>query len=189
MNFILKKNATMKKFNHLRVHSRTKRYKSTQTFNLTQLEKEYNIISPQDWYQVTPNQFKLLQNNYGIETIPSLIDSLTKSYPTEKWNIFRFEKIFSLGDTTTRHFEFFEWLGKALGYASKEDYYQLTYSQIKEYGGGDMMGNFYENSVFNALQTVYADHIWIPWKFEQKMENSLIGWIGNKLGYKTMEDW
>ena len=61
-----------------------------------------------------------------------------------------------------------------------------------------MLDSFYNGSPSQALQAVYPEHEWLPWKFSnspkgfwKKKENQkkFFDWLGKELGYKTLDDW
>lgn len=94
--------------------------------------------------------------------------------------------------------DFFDWLGTQLGYKTMDDWYKVTQNDIFKHGGQSMLDCYYNNSPSQALQAVYPEHNWMPWKFGQtphgfweKMENQkqFFDWLGSELGYKEMDDW
>lgn len=69
-----------------------------------------------------------------------------------------------LWEKEENHTEFFKWLGVQLGNDSMEDWYSVTVEEIYQYGGRAVLNN-YHNSRLKALQSVYPEHKWLPWKF------------------------
>src|SRR5690349_6915619 len=94
-----------------------------------------------------------------------------------------------------RHKRFFDRLAKRLGCHSREDWYNVKLEVIIKHGGQRVL-QCYNNSPLNALQSVFPEHNWIPWKFGQvpqgfweKRENQLeyFSWLGEQLGYRSMD--
>ena len=45
-----------------------------------------------------------------------------------------------------------------------EDWYQITGQELS-YHGGDSLLNFYHRNLPKALEAVYPEYQWLPWKF------------------------
>lgn len=56
-------------------------------------------------------------------------------------------------DPQTRK-QFFEDMAKSLGYKTWEDWYQISWDEIREYGGVSMLGN-YDNSPSKVIMETY----------------------------------
>ncbi len=90
-----------------------------------------------------------------------------------------------------------EWLGQTLGYRTMEDWYKVTFNIINEnYGSG--LIKYYQGSSVLFLKSVFPQENWLEWKFVQtsqgfwneKIHHQLYAiWLGEILGYRTMEDW
>lgn len=48
-----------------------------------------------------------------------------------------------------------------------DDWYNVTQEDIHIFGGAAFLHQYYNNSPFKALQSVYPEHSWMPWKFGQ----------------------
>eukprot|EP01121_Diplochlamys_sp_Union-15-3_P015497 TRINITY_DN5137_c0_g1_i1.p1 TRINITY_DN5137_c0_g1~~TRINITY_DN5137_c0_g1_i1.p1 ORF type:complete len:359 (-),score=52.32 TRINITY_DN5137_c0_g1_i1:168-1244(-) len=86
----------------------------------------------------------------------------------------------------------------SLGFKCKEDWYSLTFADIKEQGGAGLLALNYDGSVSRALMHVYPSQEWLPWKFnvaphsywEDKVSRrNYFNWIGNMLKISRFEDW
>jgi len=87
-------------------------------------------------------------------------------------------------------------LGKELQFKTIEDWYRVTVEDIHEHGGVRLLNGYYNDSPYQALQTIYPQHNWLGWKFGlapkgfwDKRENTeqFLGWLGNQLGYTSGE--
>eukprot|EP01118_Nematostelium_gracile_P002202 TRINITY_DN12432_c0_g1_i1.p1 TRINITY_DN12432_c0_g1~~TRINITY_DN12432_c0_g1_i1.p1 ORF type:complete len:374 (-),score=47.94 TRINITY_DN12432_c0_g1_i1:428-1549(-) len=95
--------------------------------------------------------------------------------------------------------KFFESLASHLGMNEKNDWYRMTKEHVAEFGGERMLRKLYHGSVALALQDVYPDHKWLPWKFadrmikgmwdNQKLQREFIHYLAQQLKIKEMEDW
>ena len=98
--------------------------------------------------------------------------------------------------------QFFKWLGNQLGYHSMDDWYNVTEEDIHKHGGGGLLNDYYNNSPSKALQSVYPEHNWMPWKFGQapkgfrekllhdpEEKKKLLHWLSDKLSIRELDDW
>lgn len=97
----------------------------------------------------------------------------------------------------TESSQYFEWLGVQLGFNSMEDWYNINIDKVVKHGGRNVL-TVYNGSAMRAVQNVYPEHKWLPWKFEtvplgfwEKIDNQrqFFDWLAEQLGYKTYEDW
>ena len=103
-----------------------------------------------------------------------------------KWSFFKNHIIYAL------------WLGKTLGYKTKEDWYDITFEQIHSNGGVGLLTHYYKGSPQEFVMTVFPDYDWDQCKFSkvpngywQELDNHK-HWaedLGKKLKYTTMENW
>lgn len=61
--------------------------------------------------------------------------------------------------------QFFDWLGKQLGYKNMDDWYSINMNDIAKFGGDGLMSHYYNNSPSSALLSVYPEHNWDFKKF------------------------
>src|SRR4051812_34619273 len=62
------------------------------------------------------------------------------------------------------HRLFFDWLGKQRGFQSPSDYYQLTAEDVERSGGSGLL-IYHNQCIAKALETVFPEHQWHPWRF------------------------
>ena len=91
-----------------------------------------------------------------------------------------------------------EYLFKKLGYTTMEDWYKTIRKDIRKNGGGGLLECCYNGSVTQLLKAVYPDYKWFIFKFKScpnghwnlyEHQKEYIEWLGEELGYTTMEDW
>lgn len=63
------------------------------------------------------------------------------------------------------HVAYFKWLGEELGYHSLDGWYNVTVADICRHGGSRLLHAHYNGSPSKALQSVYPEHNWLPWRF------------------------
>ena len=89
---------------------------------------------------------------------------------------------------------------KHLGYKTLDQFYQMSSKDISQYGGKALLEHIFNGSISIALQSIYPDHQWLPWKFEQQKvspgfwdqfnnQKFFIEWLGKELGFKHINDW
>lgn len=165
------------------------------------LGKELGYVNMDDWYKITTsiiiknNGGSLLKKYYNN----SAIEYLRKIFPEHKWVEWKFSKVTrNFWNKIENHILYAEWLGKELGYVNIDDWYNITTSIISKNYGGSPLVLHYNSSPIKFLRKVFPEYIWVEWKlsvttngFWNNIENHkhYIDWLGNELGYKTLEDW
>jgi len=153
----------------------------------------------EDWYKIQGKDFK---DNYGVTLLynyynGSPIQLLESIFPDYKWLPWCFT-IANNGfwDTLENQKNYADWLGERLGYKTMDDWYAITLEDFdNNYGGG--LSTKYSHSPERLLKAIYPNHKWYPWKFGQGprlwhkkcYQKLFITWLGEELGYTTMEDW
>src|SRR5689334_18500289 len=76
--------------------------------------------------------------------------------------------------------------------------YNLTLNDWNKYGGKGLL-LYFNDSLSTALQSIFPNHIWQTWKFNESVESGFWDTIknsrkfmdnlGKKLEYKSIEDW
>lgn len=124
-----------------------------------------------DWYALSTTQFR----EHGGATILSrklggkLSASLPLVYPEHKWEIFKFRNMSkNIFATEQRQREYFDWLGAQLGVLSPEDWYALMPSstELIRMGAASLLKRYSGSSIL-ALQHLYPEHRFAPWKFKR----------------------
>eukprot|EP01118_Nematostelium_gracile_P011139 TRINITY_DN3913_c0_g5_i2.p1 TRINITY_DN3913_c0_g5~~TRINITY_DN3913_c0_g5_i2.p1 ORF type:complete len:268 (-),score=55.70 TRINITY_DN3913_c0_g5_i2:3-806(-) len=92
---------------------------------------------------------------------------------------------------------FFETLASHLGFKEREEWYSITKHQVKKHGGEGILKMF-NGSVKTALEKIYDDHDWLPWKFEHapagtwdtiSSQRDFMFYLAKELKITKMEDW
>src|SRR5690348_5157710 len=91
---------------------------------------------------------------------------------------------------------FFHWLGKDCGFNNLEDWHKLTPDDIHSRGGNRLLHSVFNDSIVQAIETIYPEHKWIPWNFSQlprkywndpSFRRRFFAWLGEELGYKELD--
>lgn len=169
------------------------------------LGKELGYISMEQWYDVTR---EVIQKHGGAGLLRSFYNdspakALQEIYPEHNWMPWKFRHVTKgLWDKRDHQKQFFEWLGKELGYHSMDNWYSVTREDIDKHGGSGLLNAYFGNSPSRALQEIYPEHNWMPWKFlkipkgqletlqsdlDKKIE--LLDWLSGKLSIRELDDW
>jgi hypothetical protein len=83
-----------------------------------------------------------------------------------------------------------------------EDWYKVSVEDIHRHGGGKLLSGKYDNSPCKALQAVFPEYPWMPWRFlrippgywesasfDADEKRRLLTWLGEKISIKSLEDW
>ena len=96
------------------------------------------------------------------------------------------------------HKPFFDYSFKQLECKSMDDWYKVTKLDFERNGGMALLNVYYEGSILRAVQSIYPEHNWTPWKFarvsngfwdSKKNQQDLIDWLTETLHIKTLDDW
>jgi hypothetical protein len=77
-----------------------------------------------------------------------------------------------------------------------EDFYKLSANEISRRGGGELLKQY--SHPHELLSSVYPEHEWLPWKFEQiplsywdnvNNQRKFMDWAGKQLKINEMSDW
>lgn len=88
-------------------------------------------------------------------------------------------------------------INKMINPSPSEDWYKIRGKDFVEFGGGSLLQK-YNYSPSEILCSVFPEHTWLPWKFDNSPQNiwhneqirlKYMKWLAEKLGLKTMEDW
>jgi len=92
---------------------------------------------------------------------------------------------------------FFDWVAKDRGFDNLDDWYSITYREVRSYGH-ELIQSYYSGSLYRALSEIYSEHDWKFWMFRQTSRGlwddqervlEYLRWLGNELGFQTYEDW
>ncbi|MFA9480132.1 hypothetical protein ACERK3_17815 [Phycisphaerales bacterium AB-hyl4] len=90
------------------------------------------------------------------------------------------------------------WLGKRLSYRTKDHWYKLTRQAFLDNYGGGLLATVYNHSPLAALRDYKPNVDWLPWMLRSTPQSywrdpmnrrAYMDWLGQKLRFKTAEDW
>jgi len=167
---------------------------------LTEIAKEMNMKSWEDWYKVQQPDIQGKPGASGILSHHrnSLVKALTELFPELDWKIYKFERV-PEGHWNDRknQREFLDEFFKTLNLKSWEDWYGVTVEQVQTHGGSGLLAN-YNNSLKKVLLAVYPEHDWQMHRFfrvsrgywkEKDNAVEVLEYAAKKLGLKKLEDW
>eukprot|EP01114_Cavostelium_apophysatum_P021826 TRINITY_DN7718_c0_g1_i1.p1 TRINITY_DN7718_c0_g1~~TRINITY_DN7718_c0_g1_i1.p1 ORF type:complete len:570 (+),score=80.59 TRINITY_DN7718_c0_g1_i1:26-1735(+) len=178
---------------------------ASQRSMLELVSKKLGVSHFDDWYKVSSVEAirggaKAVLRHYHDEDV--LAQALVHCFPEHIWRIWRFNASTKSGlpeqfwhDRRNIN-EFFGELGRHLGVQRQDDWYQVKYSLVKEFGGGSLLKP--ENRFVDALKQVFPEVEWKEWRFAMtppefwnNSQNRLtfLRHLFVELGLKKMEDW
>ncbi len=90
-------------------------------------------------------------------------------------------------------------IGKSLGIQKLEDWYPIDRIQILKRTGGNILLGYYSRSLIKALEGIYPEYHWQPWRFENRLPRgywnervnvtAFMNWIAKQVGVESMDDW
>lgn len=132
-----------------------------------------DIRDPESWYNVSlnsirkkePRLFRSIRASYN----GSLVKALLSACPEYTWHVWKFKEPAPKGfwSDLANHKLYFDWLGELIGVKTLEDWYTVRGSDILATGQARLFENYYSNSLFKALSTLYPQHNWKVWRFAQ----------------------
>lgn len=174
-------------------------HQSNQLAFMQWLEKKLNFdpnhTDLDRWYNVSV-QTVIEHGGAGLLTMNggSLYGVLKNLYPTHHWQPWRFVRTPKgiWEDVSVRRYvpdstcfiikllldfvklisEYFEEMAKQMNLKSLDDWYSVSLEKALQLGAGTIINNYYNNSLITALQQLYPEHKWEPWKFS-KLPKSL----------------
>lgn len=177
------------------------RKKHTHRQYLDWLGSKLHYVRMDDWYKVTKEDF---YNHGGKGLIQycykdSPYQTLKTAYPEHEWIPWKF-KTFNphYWKDTKNHKKYLDWLGKQLKITHWNDWYTVSQDTVFSNGGKVWLQNYYNGNLYEALQVVYPEQNWIPWKFprisvgfldNEKHCRELIKWLESELKIKVLDDW
>jgi hypothetical protein len=93
---------------------------------------------------------------------------------------------------------YFDWLGKRIGVENMQDWYKVQKAHFRENSGAGLLASHYNDSIRDALKTVYPEHEWFPWMFSHVSrgyfakvdhQRAYMEWLAKKLNIVSMEQW
>lgn len=127
---------------------------------IDEIAKKLNIKSYRDWKKVTPAQIKQIGGNDDAnnEILFAILSELGWLMKVEtKRSIPRFPK--SYFHSTKNQKNFMDMVASKLQIKTPSDWGKVTVQQVHEHGGGSLVSNYYNSSLFTTLQTIYKGFV------------------------------
>lgn len=128
----------------------------------------------------------------------SHIQLLTHVYPDYNWQLWKFSRCpKSFWEDVKNQRNFMDWIAQQKNFTSMDDWYKLTYNDLKSMGGGTLLIK-YNSSVIQLLMGVYPEFDWKRQQFPKQSHNhwdnidnqkAFLEMAKEKLNVKTMSDW
>jgi hypothetical protein len=85
---------------------------------------------------------------------------------------------------------FFERVSQEIGIKNPSEWYEVRWIDIDRLGGSYLLKNYHNNSLWNALNTLYGEYHWNRWRFKhfQGNNNIIIDYIYCDILF-LIEDW
>lgn len=164
------------------------------------LQKELGITRPDQWYQVTKDDFVehggngLLANYYK----GSVAAAVLEFRPRRRWYPWLFNSAPQgfWRDIDNRR-QYLDWLAGQLGVRTTDQWYGVTTQQMIEHHGHTLLATK-GYSILNVLREYLPNHDWKPWLFERvpvgfwetaENRHAYLVWLGETLGYSRPSDW
>lgn len=151
---------------------------SWQRRQLDWIGEQLGVQSQEDWYYITGEDVKqvgggsnLLCEHYNN----SYFTCLKKVYPEFEWNASQFVGIpHYISHPKPRNYwtdkqhrrAFMDSVAEQLGIKTLEDWYGVQTRQVAECGGDQLLKNYFNNSLFATLKSVYDEFEWNPLLFK-----------------------
>ncbi len=165
------------------------------------LEEELGISEKDGWYQLKKETFLKRRGNGMLANYykDSPMAALKEYLPRAKWEEWRFantpQRFWQNPENRRRYMK---WLGKKLKFKKTEDWYKLSRKTLEENFGATLLHGYFNGSILNLVSEYIPDFDWKPWCFgsvpqgfwkDKKNRRIYIKWLGEVLGFKTLEDW
>ena len=139
------------------------------------LSVQLQYTNMEDWYTVQRSQFEygngLLKKYYN----GSPIKFVMKVFPQYDWKVYKFRRCPNIyWKEWQNRKSYADDLGKHLGYITWEDWYQITLQQIKDFYGGGLLTNYYNDSAMKFVMDMYPQHNWDISKFSNHKTEKIV---------------
>eukprot|EP01027_Heterolobosea_sp_BB2_P018850 GEZU01026495.1.p1 GENE.GEZU01026495.1~~GEZU01026495.1.p1 ORF type:complete len:840 (+),score=185.05 GEZU01026495.1:594-3113(+) len=166
---------------------------------------QLGIRSYEDWYSVTGEEIKknhrggayLLNNCYN----GSLIRALQAIYPEHPWEASKFSSLpRGFWRDIKNHRLVFDQAARELGIQQPEDWYSFNGEDLRNKNNAaySLMNSHYGSSLIRALQVIYPEHPWEPWRFARLPQGfwddlcnqrQFFDRIAQQLGIRELDGW
>ena len=128
-----------------------------------------------DYYRISPDDVIQYGGRALLEKVyeGSLSAALQSVYPEHKWYPWLFNKqklMRGFWNDKQHQKQFLDWLGQELKYEHLDDWYNIRLEDITDNGGRSLLSNYYDNSPFKLIKSVYPQHTWKQSNFKWILE-------------------
>lgn len=127
----------------------------------------------------------------------SLSSALAAVYPERDWKAGRSGHRRGHWESVVNRREWFERFGVEMRVERMEDWYGVKYRDVLDRGGAGILA-IYKGSLAAALQSLFPEHEWQPWRFSKVPNNfwkdsqnvrRWFEWLAPQVKVAKMEDW
>jgi hypothetical protein len=156
--------------------------------------EELGIDIQNDWYEVTMTDVQSFGTTFISDHYKdSLFAALRSIYPQFEWHTFLFHRVSSnFWSDMKNQRDYMDWTAEQLGIETQEDWYSVQLNSFV----GNMLNELYNNSLPSALQHIYPEYEWTPYRFrtvgwtiKHSNKREYMDWIADNHGIATQEDW
>lgn len=178
-------------------------------------EKALGLQNKEQWYLISASQVREL-GGYRLLLLygNSLAKALADTFPEHNWQFYRFlaspvkeratpqqPKYENMTEAVKEHRQVFEEFARDKKITTFDDWYGVTWHAIKKWDKNQMypiIRRYYDNSLPKALQVLFPEHEWLPWKFSRTATNywssidncrHYLSRLALELGISSMEQW
>jgi hypothetical protein len=165
---------------------------------LDKLRKSIEVREMEEWYSLTVEEMCKHGGRDIVAKYGSPLQFMRSVLPGYDWIPWKFRQVpKGFWANVDNQRQYFDWLGNTLGFKVLEDWYKISREDIVKYQGAHLLTR-YQTSPIKALQTIYSQHIWLPWKFARVStgfwedignQKKFVEWLGKQLNVTSMEGW
>lgn len=165
--------------------------------------RRLNIKKHEDWYSVTKTDLRNIKAyiHLKLHYDSSLYKALVSFYPHLQWHFWKFSDLpDGIWHDLKNQRRFFDWFADEYKMERLEDWYNIKTLEVRRRGGEAVLDMYtrWSHSLQHALQDIYPEYRWIPWKFHQVEDGfwdsaanrrAYFEYLSNEYGFKSMDEW
>jgi hypothetical protein len=164
------------------------------------LSSNLQISHAEQWYFVKNSDIYALGGTPLLKKYQHRIfDAFMRLYPEYIWQPSQqltISKRFFQDHLSRRRY--FDWAASKLAINQPHDWTTVTCKDVHQLLHGKEMMDYYGDSILEALQDVYPDHVWQPWKFggcpqhywdDPENQVDYLLWLAQELNLAAPEHW
>jgi len=130
------------------------------------VQRSLKLSSLEEWYSVSLTDLhrigvsSILKHQYG----GSVYELVKQAFPGHTWQPWRFSKLpRNYFDNLQHQTQFFDWFAQKHNIKSNLDWYSKNWHDLAAEGGLPLLRR--HGSFYAAVQSIYPNHTFLPWKF------------------------